>query len=105
MLIVAPKGWLSVGQCDTSNPQATSLRVQLSTLVDRKTIELFGFLEIQIYLDRHPDLGDSGVVGFLAPRLNNGDLKGAAIRSRVGHIGNCDSRTTCHPTWRVWGKT
>jgi len=50
-------------------------------------------------------LGDSGVVGFLAPRLNNGDLKGAAIRPRVGHIGNCDSRTTSHPTWRVVGKT
>merc|ERR1712038_1676790 len=42
-------------------------------------------------------LGDSGIVGLLAPRLNNGDLKGATIGPRVGHIGHCDSRTTCHP--------
>ena len=70
-----------------------------------KLLNSLVFLEMQRYLDRHPDLGDSGVVGFLAPRLNNGDLKGAAIRPRVGHIGNCDSRTTSHPTWRVVGKT
>ena len=95
-----------MGQYDTSNPQATSLRVQLSTLLlIEKLLNSLVFLEIQIYLDRHPDLGDSSIVGLLAPGLNNGDLKGAPIGPRVGHIGNCDSRTTCHPTWRVWGKT
>ena len=108
LLTVAPKGWLSVGQYDTSDPQATSLRVQLSTLVDRfwkkKLLNYLVFLRCwYIWID--PDLGDPGVVGLLAPRLNNGDLKGAAIRPRVGHIGNCDSRTTCHPTWRVLVKS
>ena len=44
------------------------------------------------------DLGDPVIVGLLAPRLNNGNLKDAAIRARVRHIVHCDSGTTGHPT-------
>ena len=48
------------------------------------------------------DLRDPRVVGLLAPRLYDGDLKGAPIRSRVGHIGHSDSRTACYTTtWEV----
>ena len=61
-------------------------------------------LDILRYIWIHPDLGDPGVVGLLAPRLNNGDLKDAAIRPGVGHVGHRDSRTTGRPTWRVLGE-
>ena len=40
------------------------------------------------------DLGDPGIVRLLAPRLYDGDLKGASIGSWVGHIGHCDFNST-----------